>query len=140
MTPAMRGSLRQLLIKHEGYRLMPYTDTLGNTTIGIGRNLTGRGAQPTEIDQMFNNDVDYFYNFLTNTYPWFQLLNEARQIALVDMCFMGTKPFSEFENMIDYLSKANWLQASLEIKYSKYASQVGQRAIDIQNIILNGAL
>lgn len=140
MTPDMKGKLRHLLIQHEGYKTHPYVDTTGHDTIGIGRNLTDRGVLPTEIDMMFNNDVDYFYNFLTDKFEWFPKLNEPRQIALIDMSFMGTKTFLEFKEMIAAFEAQNYPLAAQELLNSEYAKQVGQRAQDIAKIIETGVL
>lgn len=140
MTPDMKTKLRAFLISHEGYKDKPYVDTTGNITIGIGRNLSGRGVLPTEIDMMFDHDVDYFFNFLSDHFAWFNKLNPARQIALVDMAFMGTKSFLTFEKMINALANQDYYQAAKEILNSEYEKQVGSRAWDIANVIKTGEL
>src|SRR6266481_3495567 len=96
MSVKMKADLHQILILHEGRRHQAYYDTKGIITIGVGRNLTGSGLSNDEIDLMLENDIEYFYKFLDGNYPWFKSLSEARQVALVDMCFMGTKTFSTF--------------------------------------------
>jgi lysozyme len=136
----MKVKLRTLLIKHEDLKLLPYRDVFGNITIGIGRNLTGRGVLPTEVDMMFDHDVDHFFNFLSLAFPWFNKLNEARQCALVDMCFMGTKTFLEFKEMIAALEKEDFERAAQEIIHSHYEAEVHQRAHDIAEIIRTGNL
>ncbi len=138
MTPDMKAKLRHLLIIHEGYAAHPYKDTMGHITIGIGRNLDSRGVLPTEIDMMCDNDMQYFYNHLSEKFPWFLKLNDARQIALIDMCFMGLKKFCTFVKMIDYLNKEDYDSAAIEILDSNYARQVGKRAIDLAAIIKLG--
>ncbi len=140
MTPDMKAKLRLLLIKHEGYRQNLYQDSKGLNTIGIGRNLDDRGVLPTEIDLMFSNDSDHFYYWLSEHYPWFNLLSEARQIALVDLCFAGTHTFSGFIKMIEALRVGNFGRAAGEILDSDYAKQVGQRAHDLAEIIRSGNL
>lgn len=140
MTPDMKSKLRHLLIEHEAYRLMPYTDSVGKVTIGIGRNLTDRGILPTELDMMFDHDTDYFYNYLADKFPWFNKLDEVRQIALVDMCFMGTKRFCGFVNMIAALESGDYEKASQELLDSEYAKEVGKRADDLANILRTGGI
>lgn len=140
MDKEMRSQLKALLINHEGYREKPYVDTAGKLSIGVGRNLTDVGLFEPEITLMLNNDIDYFYNWLNEAFPWFSELNQARQIALVDMCFMGTKKFLTFKRMIDALSQGNFLTAANEIIHSKYHKQVGKRAEDIARIIKTGKL
>lgn len=138
MNPEMKSKLRHLLIQHEGYEQKLYTDTKGKHTIGIGRNLDDRGVLPTEIDMMCDHDMQYFYDQLDSHFPWFSSLNEARQIALVDMCFMGFKKFLSFKKMIVYLAKKDYSNAAIELLDSTYASQTGKRAIDLAAIIKLG--
>jgi lysozyme len=140
MDTAMRAKLRGLLMVHEGYKLKPYTDTAGKITIGIGRNLSDRGMLPTEVDQFFNNDADYFFNQLTTTYDWFPILDEPRQIALIDMAFMGMHRLAGFTDMLEAFRLKNYNTAAYEILNSEYAHEVGQRAKDIAQIIRTGNL
>jgi lysozyme len=136
----MKVMLKSLLIKHEGEKLKLYKDTFGNLTIGIGRNLSDREIYQNESDLMFENDVNYFSDFLSKNYPFFDHLNEARQCALIDMCFMGIKKFQTFKRMLQALTEFDYERAALEVMDSRYALQVGQRAIDISNIIRTGEL
>ena len=136
----MQLKLKKLLIQHEGCRSEPYSDTKGNITIGIGRNLTDRGVLPSEIDFMYNNDALYFFEQLSADYKWFNYLDENRQIALVDFAFCGMKTFAEFTSMIAALTIHDFDSAADELLNSVYAKQVGQRAIDLANIIRTGDL
>lgn len=138
MTPEMKARLRHLLIIHEGYKQTVYTDSMGHLTVGIGRNLETRGVLPTEIDMMCDHDMQYFYDHLSDKFSWFMKLNDARQIALIDMCFMGLKKFCTFVKMIDFLSKEDYDNAAIELLDSNYAKQVGKRAIDLATIIKLG--
>lgn len=140
MDMEMRVKLKSLLIKHEKEKLLPYIDTVGKLTIGIGRNLTDCGIRPDESELMFNNDVDFFYNFLSH-YPWFHELNEARKCALIDMAFMGAKKFTTFEQMIKALSVHDYDRAAIEVLDSLYArKEAPHRAEDIARILRTGEL
>ena len=46
---------------HEGLVLTVYKDTLGIDTIGIGRNLEGRGISKEELDYMDIPSIDAIY-------------------------------------------------------------------------------
>lgn len=140
MDTIMRAKLRGLLMIHEGYKLKPYTDTAGKITIGIGRNLSDRGMLPTEVDQFFNNDADYFFAHLSTTYDWFPSLDEPRQLALLDMSFMGMHRLAGFVEMLGAMAVKNYNQAAYEILNSEYAQEVGQRAKDLAQIIRTGNL
>lgn len=135
-----KSKLRSLLIKHEGDKDYPYMDTFGNITIGIGRNLTGIGIREDEKDLMFKNDTDFLFDYLSKTYHWFLELNEPRQIAIIDMAFMGIKHFETFEKLIDALSMHDYTRACSEILDSEYGKKFHNRASDISQIILNGFL
>ena len=139
MTPEMRNRLKVILTKHEGRKNFPYVDTVGKSTIGIGYNLTDRGLPDSWIDKQFEEDCDYFYGEL-NKFLWFQVLNEARQIALVDMSFMGMKKFLEFKRMIAALTVKDYQIASMEMLKSTWASQVGNRAFELAKIIREGEI
>ena len=142
MTLDQKIKLKSLLIKHEGDRDFPYNDNDNphNITIGIGRNLTGVGINQDEKDLMFKNDTDPLFDYLCKTYPWFNELNEDRQIALVDMAFMGKKNFSEFQQMIVALSRHDYLTAREEIINSEYGKKQPNRANYIGDVILKGVL
>ena len=49
--------LKKLLIKHEGKVLLPYEDTEGYLTIGVGRNLEAVGITEDECELMLKNDI-----------------------------------------------------------------------------------
>ena len=42
---------------HEGVEHKPYVDTVGKTTIGVGRNLDDVGLTDDEIDYLLDNDI-----------------------------------------------------------------------------------
>lgn len=140
MRPDMKSKLKQILINHEGYKEQIYIDTIGKHIIGIGRNLDERGVLPAEIDMMFDHDSQYFYDQLDSYFSWFSALTMARQIALIDLCFMGFKKFLEFEKMIEYLAVFDYDNATDELLDSDWAKQVGRRADDIAMILVTGEL
>ena len=138
MTTEMNAKLKQLLIKHEGCKAFPYLDTVGKITIGIGYNLSDRGMTDAWINQQYETDVNYFYTQLNDTFPWFQEINEVRQLVLVDMCFMGFKRFLSFKRMIDALARHNYRDAAHEMLDSKWATQVHGRATELSGMMESG--
>jgi lysozyme len=127
MTQEQIIKLRKSLIAHEGLEHYPYVDSMGKITIGIGYNLSARGIDIEWINKQFNEDVSYFYKQLCE-FPWYHLLNEDRQIVLIDMAFMGWKRFLEFETMLKALEKRDYDRAAREMLESRWASEVGDRA------------
>jgi lysozyme len=141
MTPEGKQKLKTLLVKHEEYRQFPYSDTTGHLTVGIGRNLVDRGVSITEAYYLLDDDIFYFSNKLTLFLKFFQSLNEARQIALIDMCFnIGVQGLLGFTQMMLALESGDYQRASQEMLNSKWATQVGDRATCLANIILTGEI
>lgn len=126
----------------EGLRLHVYKDTRGLETIGYGRNVsaTGEGLRLSEAKQMAVNDCNYFYQSLSEKFSWFKDLDEARQIALVDMSFMGLAHLYEFTHMLAALEAKEWDKASDELLSSEYAHEVGDRAKRIARIFKEGSI
>ncbi len=141
MTPESRQKLKQILTRHESYKQFPYSDTTGHLTIGIGRNLQDRGVSFQEASYLLDQDIDYFYLKLNNYLGFFKHLDEARQLALVDMCFnVGVQGFLNFKNMILALEAHDYERAAYEMLESKWAEQVGERANNLANIVRTGEI
>lgn len=141
MTPEAKQKLKALLTRHELYRQFPYTDQTGHLTVGIGRNLSDRGISTTEALYLLDEDILYFTGKLLHYLPFFPSLNENRQIALIDMCFnLGVQGFLNFKEMIWALGEGDYEEASRAMLDSKWAVQVGERAITLANIVRTGQL
>jgi len=121
--------LKADLERDEGLRLMPYKDTVGKLTIGIGRNLTDNGISKEEAYYMLENDVWATVNACKSIFTWFDALTEDRQVAMANMVFnMGMHAFLGFRKMIAALKAGDYETASKEMLDSKWARQVGGRA------------
>lgn len=117
------------LQRDEGLRLHPYTDTVGKTTIGYGRNLDDKGISSTEAITLLTNDIADVESILTNRLPWFSNLDPIRQAVLVNMTFnMGFNGLEQFTKMLEAAAQGNWDEAATEMLDSKWATQVGDRA------------
>lgn len=130
--------LAAMLTRHEGLSLTPYTDTTGNLTIGVGRNLTARGITAAEANVLLVNDIQLAMK-TARTYSWFSGLNEARQDVIVSMIFnMGGK-FNLFSNMLACLVNRDYSGAADEMLDSLWARQVKQRAVELAQMMKDGA-
>lgn len=131
-----RAALLAQLKIDEGIRLHPYVDTTGHTTIGIGRNLTSIGISEAEAELLCQNDIAAAEAALTRNMPWWFNLDDARQMALVNLCFnMGIATLLTFKNMLAALHAGDYSGAAEDLLASKYAQQVGQRAQRIAVLI-----
>lgn len=138
MSPEMTIKLKRSLVLHEGRKERIYLDTVGKLTGGIGYNFSDRDLPDWFIDRAYDEDVAYLYAQFSKTFSWFKELNEDRQIVLIDMSFMGFKHFLSFKKMIAALEKHDYSEAAREMLNSKWAKQVGNRAIQLAEGMRNG--
>jgi len=121
--------LKDKLVKHEGISRYAYQDTVGMTTIGVGRNIDakgGRGLSTDEIFYLLQNDISLVENQLSK-YGWFTYLNSVRQEAIIELTFnIGLPRLLEFHNMISALVAKNFSQAARALLDSKWADEVGK--------------
>ena len=136
----MRAPLKKLIVSHEEDREFPYDDGFGNITIGIGYNLTARGLPQSWRNEQYERDVEYFYSQFCQDYFWFPELSQARQIALIDMAFMGYKKIQEFKKMLTALENHDYDLAADEMLNSEWATEVKGRAIQLAEIMRKGIL
>ena len=130
-----------LITKHEGRRLLPYTDSVGKLTIGVGRNLTDTGISMAECDLMLANDLEIAAHQAAGVVGdlVFSALSAPRQAALIDMAFnIGAQRLSLFTKLLAAIHLGNWQAAHDEALNSKWASEVGSRAQDVASMLLTG--
>lgn len=132
-------TLREQLIRDEGIRLRPYTDTRGKLTIGCGRNLTDKGISPDEMDYLLDHDIEEAKRGVLTALPWAMGLDEPRFAVLVNMAFnMGLRGMLGFRKMLEAVAQADYESAAAELLDSTYAQQVGQRAQRLARQLVTG--
>ena len=136
--PMNRQLLRSQLERHEGLRLKPYRDTVGKLTIGYGRNLEDVGISHDEADFMLDNDIDQVERQL-ETVDEYNELDPVRQTVIANMAFnLGLRGLMQFRNMWAAVGRRDWESASKEMMQSKWARQVGVRAVELSEIMRTG--
>ncbi|OPZ42219.1 MAG: Phage lysozyme [Bacteroidetes bacterium ADurb.BinA104] len=140
MTEALMNRIKAQLVRHEGLRLKPYRCTAGKLTIGIGRNLEDRGISQKEAYAMLERDILDFEQQLLNEIPEvYNKLDEVRQSVLLNMCFnLGIKGLLEFKNTLAFIDAGDWERAANGMLASKWAKQVGRRAIELSELMRKG--
>ena len=124
--------LKEQLVRHEGLRLTVYDCPAGYKTIGVGRNLEGKGITEEEALYLLENDINYFTDQLRDNLDWFDDIPEEKQQILVNMAFnLGVAGLMNFKNMLSAVEEGRWSDASTEMLDSKWADQVGTRAIEL---------
>ena len=140
MTEALMNRIKAQLVRHEGLRLKPYRCTAGKLTIGIGRNLDDRGISQNEAYAMLERDIQDCEQWLIDEIPEvYNKLDEVRQSVLLNMCFnLGIKGLLEFKNTLSFIGAGDWERAANNMLASKWAKQVGMRAIELSEMMRKG--
>ena len=139
MTNADYAALTSQLIRHEGLRLRPYTDTTGHLTIGVGRNLADVGISREEALDMLDNDIERVLLELATRWPWTQALDVVRQRVLADMLFnLGAPRLTRFVRMLAAVQAGDYDTAAAEMIKSRWADQVGVRAHTLARMMRTG--
>ena len=137
------------LIMDEGYKYEIYLDHLGNPTLGVGHLITekdeeheqevGTIVQEERIKECLEQDINTVCEELDKNESWWRGLTDIRQRVMVNMCFnLGYPRFSGFKRFLAAMNTAQWETAAVEMLDSKWATQVGDRAIRLRNKVLQG--
>jgi len=134
--------LLETLKRHEGVKYYVYKDHLGYETIGVGRCIkmgVGLGLTHDEVDYLLMNDIQRCIEELDAAFPWFKDLTIIRREAMINLCFnLGLTKLRKFKKAIEAMSIHNYETAANEFLDSRWASQVGQRAIEVTEMIRTG--
>mgnify|MGYP001216861406 FL=1 len=144
----MMQRLIDQLKRHEGVKTHAYDDTAaeidnpGKITIGVGRNIDPRGGlglSMEEIEYLLSNDITRCMQELKTEYSWFGDLDDARSEAVTNIFLnLGATRFRKFEKAIAAMSVSNYDLAATEFLDSLWARQVGNRALELTDIIKTG--
>ena len=140
-------ALREQLKIDEGVKYEIYKDHLGYPTFGIGHLITendpehgkpdGTKISEDRVNEIFETDVAKFVSEAKILFPDLDDLPDVAQQVIVNMAFnMGRPRLSKFKNFIAGVNDRDWTRAAEEMMDSKWATQVGDRAIRLRNQIL----
>jgi lysozyme len=142
------------LERDEGFRSAPYRDTLGNWTQGIGNThgVTAESA-PVTLEQAratLAANVALVEQELDAQLPWWRGMNDVRQDVFVEMAFnmgIGHAPtrilpagsgLEAFRKMLADAEVGLYGLAGAQMLMSKWASQVGDRAMRLSILMEHG--
>lgn len=156
ITANQKLDLTKQLKIDEGSVLQVYQCSRNKLTIGVGRNLQGkglskaecdylklgtydrnaviaklevRGITQAESDYLLSNDIDDFSTELYNGITWFIKLPAIAQNVLINMCMnLGFAKLSNFKKTLSLVEQGKYKLASIEMLNSDWAVQVGDRA------------
>lgn len=147
-----REVLKVELIRNEGVKLVSYQDSVGLWTIGVGH-LLGDRRRMTEITvpeamALLEADIDTadeVVNWLVPGYTYWsgdsggpgahRAHNQVRARALVNMAFNLGYRLAGFKKFLAAVNANDWATAGAEMMDSKWAQQVGARAVRLRKMI-----
>jgi lysozyme len=163
MTADLYDKIKKQLTKHEGKRYFLYKCSAGFWTIGIGHNIEANpltkdeqifiynqeldyieqieylkniGINDDDIDLLFYHDIEKVEKGLNKRYIWFTDAPEAVKLVMLDMAFnLGLNGLAKFVNTLAYIEAGQYQLAASNMLKSKWAGQVGQRAINLSNML-----
>jgi len=140
MEAKLMDRIKEQLVRHEGLRLKPYRCTAGKLTIGIGRNLDDCGISQAEAYVMLINDIMNCEKQLQSKIPdIYNGLDEVRKSVLLNMCFnLGISGLLGFKNTLEFTKAGDWERAANNMLVSRWAKQVGRRAIELSELMRKG--
>jgi len=132
--------MKEQLLRHEGLRLKPYRCTAGKLTIGVGRNLDTKGFSQTEAFMLLEHDILQCERQILDEIPKIYLqLDVVRKSVLLNMCFnLGIGGLLSFNNTLALIAVGDWVRAANGMLASKWAKQVGRRAIEPSELMRKG--
>ena len=139
MTDIVNVALLDRIMRHEGYRRHGYHCPTGALTIGYGRNLDSIGVSEPEARVLAENDLARTALELDKAAPWWRLLPEGPRETIHEMAFnMGVPRLMGFAKALDAARRQDWAVAAREMLDSRWAEQVGVRAITLADVMRKG--
>lgn len=148
-----RDRLKDMLIRHEGWKNRPYTCPAGHKTIGVGFNmevnimpsdiashLRLKGYLPDDmINRLLDISIDTAVMNCKEIYKGFDGFSENRQLALIDFLFnVGAGTAIRFKKMRAAIKEGDWNRAADEMIDSAWFKQVKGRATEVVDLVRRG--
>lgn len=113
------GSRRKVYDDATGLQLNPGEYCRGNPSIGIGRNLHGKGLSADEIEYLFRNDLSQAKDEAAGIFGDLETFDEPRRAVLIELTFqMGRRRLLGFRKMIAAVKEGDWQRAAFELSHS----------------------
>lgn len=126
----------------EGCRLTAYKDTVGVWTVGYGHAHVAPGTVWTQAkaEAVLISDVTEHNALLAEKLPWIAKLDPVRRRVLQNMAFnLGIAGLLGFKNTLEYVRTGQYDEAARNMLASKWARQVGNRAVRLAKQMRTGS-
>lgn len=138
LRPEAKAATKLRIRRHEGTELVPYRDSKGIWTVGIGHKMTN--PLPDEVvELLFEHDYQHAEK-QAQTLPVWDALSDARKGVLVEMVFqMGLAGVSGFKKFLAAAERADWDACYDEMLDSQWAREDSpSRALSLAWTFLRG--
>ena len=123
------------LMRDEGFRERVYRCSAGKQTIGYGWNIDDQPISRLSASMSLADQIDSVTEELTDALPWWETLPDNAKLGLANMAFnLGLTRLLKFKKMLAALKAHDFGTATLEALESKWARQVGSRALRIADL------
>ena len=136
--------LNQELRRDEGVKYSPYLDTKKILTVGVGHNLHVKPIKngwtypltDDQVNQLLAEDLKEVFDDLDFELHWWRTLSYERQRVIANMTFnMGIDGLLGFKNTLAAMQQERYADAATRMMQSKWAGQVGQRAVRLAGMM-----
>ena len=147
------NSLTDQISRDEGLRIYPYLDCCGRAwnqctckvkgylTIGYGHNLDAHGLPETLAAELRDQRIAECRAAVVARIPAAMTLDDVRRDVLVNMAYnMGIGGLLGFHEALQAITNGDWDKAAQAMLDSKWAHQVGIRAIRLAEQMKTGVL
>jgi len=149
----MKTSLKELLIKHEGWKNKPYKCPAGFKTIGVGWNMDANRlpsyiaeylkehGEITDamVYELLNISIEIAVLDCKDLFPDFEMFSDNRKMALIDFVFqLGLPKARKFIHAMAAINTGRWEDAAEEMRDSNWYDQTPNRAREIIDLIEAG--
>ena len=139
--------LREELEFDEGCIYEIYNDHLGYPTLGIGHLVlesdaengqpVGTPVSKERVIECFEKDIKSVFSDIDRNLPWVEDQPEDIQRVVANMCFnLGLTRLLKFKNFLFRLQVKQYEAASEEMMDSRWATQVGPRAVRLRDRVI----
>jgi len=143
------NKLREELTFDEGCINKVYLDHLGYPTFGIGHLVlsedpehgqdVGTPVSEERIKECFEKDIQNVFDDLDRNMPWWRDLPSDLILVMANMSFnLGINRLMKFKNFLSAMQDKDWDKAAVEMIDSRWAIQVGPRAVRLKDRVLKG--
>jgi len=138
MEAASLNEIKEMVKRHEGYRLEPYRCTENKLTGGYGHVILPGEEVPTTKegwDAIFDADFDKAVEGAARICEGMSM-SDKKFGVWISMCFqLGENGTSKFKNAISAAKEQNWELCSRELLNSRWHKQTPHRCEELADII-----